>query len=53
MEKLATVGGTFSFGIIEALTGSMRNSILVIIAFFAVGLAFMLLLLKRRGVFAS
>jgi UMF1 family MFS transporter len=53
MEKLATVGGTFSFGIIEAITGSMRNSILVIIVFFAVGLAFMLILLKRRGVFAS
>jgi len=48
MEKLATVGGTFSFGVIEALTGSMRHSILAIIAFFAVGLAFMLALLKKE-----
>jgi UMF1 family MFS transporter len=46
-EKIATVCGTFSFGIIEALTGSMRNSILAVIVFFAVGLAFMLILLKR------
>lgn len=48
MEKLATVGGTFSFGVIEALTGSMRHSVLAIIAFFAVGLAFMLALLKKE-----
>ncbi|MCX6562873.1 MAG: MFS transporter [Candidatus Aminicenantes bacterium] len=48
MEKLATVGGTFSFGVIEALTGSMRHSVLAIIVFFAVGLAFMLALLKKE-----
>jgi len=46
-EKLATVGGTFSFGIIEALTGSMRNSILAVIVFFAIGLVFMLFLLRE------
>jgi UMF1 family MFS transporter len=46
MEKLATVGGTFSFGAIEAVTGSMRHSVLAIIAFFAVGLIFMLALLR-------
>ena len=48
MEKLATVGGTFSFGVIEAVTGSMRHSILAIIVFFAVGLGFMLALLKKE-----
>jgi len=48
MEKLATVGGTFSFGAIEALTGSMRHSVLAIIVFFAVGLAFMLVLLRSE-----
>lgn len=47
-EKIATVGGTFSFGIIEALTGSMRNSILAVVVFFAIGLAFMLLLLRKK-----
>lgn len=52
MEKLATVGGTFSFGVIEAVTGSMRHSILAIIVFFAVGLAFMLALLKKERALA-
>jgi UMF1 family MFS transporter len=46
-EKLATVGGTFSFGIIETLTGSMRSSILSVVLFFAIGLGFMLWLLKK------
>lgn len=49
MEKLATVGGTFSFGIIEAITGSMRYSVLAITFFFAVGLVFMFILLKSPG----
>jgi len=48
MEKIATVGGTFSFGIIEALTGSMRFSVLAITAFFIIGLAFMLFLLRKE-----
>ncbi|HNQ81296.1 MAG: MFS transporter [Acidobacteriota bacterium] len=50
MEKLATVAGTFSFGIIEALTGNMRNSVLAITLFFAVGLAFLfrLMVVERR-----
>ena len=37
-EKVGLVIGTFSFGLIEGLTGSMRNSILVVGAFFVVGL---------------
>jgi len=47
MEKLATVAGTFSFGIIEVVTGSMRFSVLAIAVFFVIGLFFLLLLLKR------
>ena len=47
MEKLATVAGTFSFGIIEVLTGSMRYSVLSIALFFVVGLFFLLLLLWK------
>ena len=47
-EKIATVGGTFSFGIIEAITGSMRYSVLAIITFFIIGLAFMLVLLRKQ-----
>lgn len=37
-EKLAVVLGMFSFGFIEHLTGSMRNSTLALSSFFLVGL---------------
>lgn len=46
MEKLATVAGTFSFGMIEALTGSMRYSVLAIAAFFVIGIVFLSITLK-------
>ncbi len=42
-EKLAIVIGLFSFGFIEGLTNNMRNSILALIAFFALGLFFLIL----------
>jgi UMF1 family MFS transporter len=51
MEKVATAAGTFSFGIIEAITGSMRYSVIAIGIFFLLGLVFMLLLLKRKTTF--
>lgn len=41
-EKLAIVFGTFSYGIIEQLSGSMRNSSLALGLFFLVGLGFLL-----------
>ncbi len=41
-EKFAIVIGLFSFGIIEGLTKDMRNSILVLIIFFVLGLIFLL-----------
>lgn len=47
-EKLATVGGTFSFGIIEAITGSMRYSVLAIAGFFVIGIIFMLILVRKQ-----
>ncbi len=37
-EKLAIVIGMFSFGFIEELTGSMKNSLLALIVFFVLGL---------------
>ncbi len=40
MEKLATVAGTFSFGIIEAITGNMRMSVLAVDGFFCIALVF-------------
>lgn len=47
-EKLAIVIGLFSFGFIEGLTGSMRNSVLALIGFFAIG--FILLLFAGSAV---
>lgn len=42
LEKLAIVMGTFSFGFIDQMMGGMRNSILALIFFFAVGLIILL-----------
>lgn len=42
-EKLAIVIGLFSFGLIEGLTNNMRNSVLVLIVFFVLGLIMLLL----------
>lgn len=46
MEKLASAGGTFSFGMIEALTGNMRFSVVAIGIFFVIGLSFILIVMK-------
>lgn len=40
-EKVATVLGTFSFGFIEFLTGSMRSSVLALSVFFLFGILFL------------
>ena len=40
-EKIAIVIGLSAFGYIEELTGSMRNSVLALIVFFAAGLLFL------------
>lgn len=42
-EKMAIVLGTFSYGVIEQITGNMRNSALSLGLFFLVGLGFLLL----------
>lgn len=48
-EKLAIVVGMFSFGYIEELTGSMRNSVLALMAFFGIGLLWIVsALVKQR-----
>lgn len=41
MEKLASVCGTFSWGLIEAITGNMRYSVAAIGIFFAIGIVFL------------
>jgi UMF1 family MFS transporter len=38
LEKIGIVIGTFSYGLIEGLTGSMRNSIFALVSFFILGL---------------
>ncbi|NJM94018.1 MAG: MFS transporter [Cytophagales bacterium] len=48
VEKLSIVGGTFAYGYIEYFTGSMRNSIFALAAFFVFGLL-VLLRVKVRG----
>jgi UMF1 family MFS transporter len=47
-EKLAIVGGMFSFGFIEQLTGNMRNSALALCVFFFVGLVLLISLHKQE-----
>jgi UMF1 family MFS transporter len=44
-EKFAIVVGLFTFGLVESVTGKMRNSALALDCFFAVGLALMIVLL--------
>jgi len=49
MEKLATAGGTFCFGLIEAITGNMRSSVVAIGIFFFIGLIFLLSIVKAKN----
>ena len=42
VEKFSIVVGTFSFGIIEQLTGSMRNSTIALMLFFVIGVGLLL-----------
>ncbi|MEO0006756.1 MAG: hypothetical protein RJA20_952 [Bacteroidota bacterium] len=39
MDKVSTVAGTFTFGIVEQLTGGMRNSVMALAVFFVISLA--------------
>ena len=48
-EKFAIVIGMFSFGFIEELTGSMKNSIVFLIVFFVLGLLWLYSALRKQG----
>ena len=48
-EKIAIVIGMFSFGFIEELTGSMRNSIIALIGFFAIGALILYIAFGKAG----
>ncbi len=47
-EKLSIVIGLFTFGFIEALTGNMRNSIILLDVFFVTGLLLLISLLAAE-----
>ncbi len=48
-EKLGIVLGVFSFGAIEGITKDMRQSVLALIAFFAIGFVLLLLVKPQRS----
>ncbi len=52
-EKLAIVAGTFAFGAIEAITGSMRNSVLGIVVFFVIGFGLLAMLIPGEEKFVE
>lgn len=47
-EKIAIVVGMFSFGLVQQLTGSMRNSVLALIVFFIAGLICLFITLNKE-----
>ncbi len=49
-EKIAIVIGMFTFGFIQEISGSMRNSILILMVFFSIGLIYLFrtLLIQKR-----
>jgi UMF1 family MFS transporter len=51
--NISIVVGTFSYGLIESITGSMRNSALALAVFFFVGLGFLILIKIPRSDLSS
>ena len=49
-EKVAIVLGTFSFGFVQQLTGSMRYSIIALAVFFLIGLLALWTIRKEEAV---
>ena len=47
-EKVAIVIGMVSFGLVQQLTGSMRNSILALVLFFVIGFIALLFTIKEQ-----
>ena len=48
MDKISTVVGTFTFGIVEQITGGMRNSVLALAVFFVISLMVFSVVKVRR-----
>jgi UMF1 family MFS transporter len=49
-EKIAIVLGMFSFGFINELTGSQRNSVLALLIFFVIGLLLLVNTLRAQRI---
>ncbi len=47
-EKIAIVIGMFSFGYINEITGSQRNSVLTLVIFFVIGFLLLLFAMKKQ-----
>jgi UMF1 family MFS transporter len=47
-EKIAIVIGMFSFGLVQQITGNMRNSVLALIVFFIAGLICLFITLQKE-----
>jgi UMF1 family MFS transporter len=52
-EKIAIVIGMFTFGLLEELTGNMRNSVLAIMIFFIIGLFILLVTISTQKKIAA
>jgi UMF1 family MFS transporter len=50
-EKIATMAGTLSIGVIEGITGDLRNAALILMAFFVLGFVQLLRIPKTKTVF--
>ena len=48
VEKLAVVIGTFSFGFVDQLSGSMRQSLLILSIYFVIGITLLLTMSSRQ-----
>lgn len=48
LTKVSIASGTFLFGLVNAMTGDMRNSVLVLAIFFVIGIAFLASVAKTR-----
>lgn len=47
-EKVAIVIGMFSFGLVQQITGNMRNSVLALVVFFLIGFIILLITLQKQ-----
>ena len=52
-EKLAIVIGMFTFGFVSQITGSMKNSLIFLVIFFVIGLAWLFSALRKQAALSA